>query len=81
MATLTLKNVPEGLVKSLKVEAKINRRSLNQETLKRLEDSLTPRGRSVEETIASLKRLHARMEGIGPITGEFIQSAKVDGRP
>jgi plasmid stability protein len=40
MATVTLKNVPEDLVRMLKEEAKENRRSLNQEALARLESSL-----------------------------------------
>ena len=40
MATLTLKKVPEELVERLKEEARRNRRSLNQETLARLEGSL-----------------------------------------
>ncbi|HMB54440.1 MAG TPA: Arc family DNA-binding protein [Thermoanaerobaculia bacterium] len=81
MATLTLKNVPDELVERLKREAKENRRSLNQETLLRLEKSLATRRRSVEETLAALRRLHVKMEGLPPVDDEFIARAKAEGRP
>lgn len=80
MATLTLKNVPDELVTRLKREAQENRRSLNQETLVRLERSLTTRRRDVDETIASLRRLHAKMAHLPPIDDEWIARAKVEGR-
>lgn len=81
MATLTLKNVPDELVERLKMEAKENRRSLNQETLLRLEKSLATRRRSVEETLVALRRLHVKMEGLPPVDDEFIARAKAEGRP
>lgn len=81
MATLTLKNVPDTLVRRLKEEARQNRRSLNQETLLRLEGSLGQRSPDVERTIASLERLHATMEDLPPVDDEFIDRAKREGRP
>jgi len=81
MATLTLKNVPEELVLRLKEEARQNRRSLNQETLARLEGSLGRRPRDVERTIAALRRLHADMADLPPVDDEFIDRAKREGRP
>jgi plasmid stability protein len=81
MATLTLKNVPDTLVRRLKEEARQNRRSLNQETLLRLEGSLGQRSPDVERTIASLERLHATMEHLPPVDDEFIDRAKREGRP
>jgi hypothetical protein len=80
LATLTLKNVPDELVARLKREARENRRSLNQETLVRLERSLAMRRRDVEQTIASLRRLHAKMAHLPPIDDEWIARAKADGR-
>lgn len=80
MATLTLKNVPAELVAELKQRARENRRSLNQETLLRLERSLVARTRDVEQTIASLKRLHAKMADLPPIDDEAIDRAKTAGR-
>lgn len=81
MATLTLKNVPHELVERLKDEAKQNRRSLNQETLARLELSLAKRRRSGEETVAALRKLHKRMRGLPPLTDELLERAKNEGRP
>jgi plasmid stability protein len=81
MATLTLKNVPEGLVDQLKEEAKQNRRSLNQEALSRLESSVALRNRSAEETIAALRRLHKRLGSRPIMTDALIKRAKREGRP
>ena len=81
MATVTLKNVPEELVRLLKEEAKQNRRSLNQEALARLESSLGTSRRSGEETVKTLRRLHRRLAGLRPITDAFLERAKNEGRP
>ena len=81
MATLTLKNVPDQLVEQLKVEARQNRRSLNQETLMRLENSLGLGRRSGPETVASLRRLHRKLEHLPLLTDEFLDQAKREGRP
>jgi plasmid stability protein len=80
MATLTLKNVPDGLVEQLKEEAKQNRRSLNQEALSRLESSVALRKRSAEETIAALRRLHQQLSYMRPLSASFIDRAKRQGR-
>ena len=81
MATVTLKNVPEGLVRMLKGEAKQNRRSLNQEALARLEASLSmPPRRSGPQTVKALRRLHKRLAGLPPLTDAFLNRAKSEGR-
>ena len=67
MATVTMKNVPEELVRSLKKDAKQNRRSLNQEALSRLESSVVLPRRSGGETVAALRRLHKRLAGQGSL--------------
>lgn len=81
MATLTLKNVPEGLVEQLKEEAKQNRRSLNQEALSRLENSVALRKRSAEETVAALRRLHKRFGSRPILTDALLERARREGRP
>lgn len=81
MATLTLKNAREELVAQLKVKAKQNHRSLNQEALSRLESSLLLRRRSARETIAALRRLHKRLGSRPILTDELIDRAKREGRP
>ncbi len=81
MATVTLKKVPEELVRMLKEEARLNRRSLNQEALARLESTLTARpSRSGVQTVAALRRLHKRLAGSPPLTDAFLEQAKSHGR-
>ena len=80
MATVTLKNVPLELVTQLKREARQNRRSLNQETLARLEASLALPRRSGPEAVKALRRLHRRMAGLKPLTDAFLERAKNEGR-
>lgn len=80
MATVTLKKVPEELVRLLKQEAKVNRRSLNQEALARLESTLAPPRRSGVETVKALRRLHKRLSGLPPLTDTFLNRAKSNGR-
>lgn len=80
MATMTLKNVPEDLVRLLKGEAKQNRRSLNQEALARLESSLAAPRRSGGETVRALRRIQKRLAGLPPLTDAFLNRAKNDGR-
>jgi antitoxin FitA-like protein len=81
MATVTLKKVPEELVRMLKEEAKLNRRSLNQEALARLESTLAqPPRRSGVQTVKALRRLHKGLAGLPPLTDSFLNRAKSDGR-
>ncbi len=80
MATLTLKNVPEELVLRLKEEARQSRRSLNQEALVRLEESLVRRRQTTEEKIAIMRAAQARSAHLPPLTDEFLDFAKRDGR-
>ena len=81
MHTITLKSVPDTLYESLKDAAQKNRRSLNQETLLRVEQSLdaTPR-RNPEEMLRRIREMRERMN-LPPVTEEFINSAKRMGRP
>lgn len=81
MPTLTLKNVPEELVERLKQEAKLSRRSLNQEALARLERSLVARQQTGAEKVAIMKAARARLAHLAPINDEFLAFAKNDGRP
>ena len=81
MANMTLKNVPEELVRMLKGEAARNRRSLNQEALARLEASLAAPRRRGGETVKALRRLHKRLARLPPLTDAFLNRAKNAGRP
>lgn len=81
MATLTLKNVPEDLIRWLKAEALQNRRGLNQEVLVRLKHSVVVRPRNGEQTLGELRKLHQRMVAQPRLTDEFLERAKGAGRP
>lgn len=81
MATLTLKNVPEELIDGLKREASESRRSLNQEALVRLEQSLAIRWPTAAEKVNRMRRAQARFADLEPFSDAFLQRAKSDGRP
>ena len=81
VATVTLKNVPEQLVRMLKEEAKQNRRSLNQEALARLEATLATPRRSGRATVTALRRLHKSLAGLPAMTDAFLNRARNEGRP
>lgn len=78
MATLTIKNVPESLIRQLKLQAGSHRRSLNHEVIVCLEkaaqavpvdpDALLARVRSVRRTPSRLRltdRVLARLKAAG----------------
>ncbi|MCB1034942.1 MAG: hypothetical protein KDD47_14035 [Acidobacteria bacterium] len=64
----------------LRRQAKASRRSLNQEALMRLERSLGLANRDVDETMASLRALHRKLEHLPPVEDDFIDRAKREGR-
>ncbi len=80
MATLTIKNVPEPLVRRLKARATLHRRSLNREVIACLEalaqaapvdpDALLARAREVRRTPAGARltdRMLARLKAAGRV--------------
>jgi plasmid stability protein len=81
MATLTLKNFPAKLYVELKALALRNRRSLNQEAIRCLEQAVeaAPAPAVVARRLAALKAGRARVTGL-ILTDEAIDSAKRAGR-
>lgn len=83
MATLTIRNLPDGVHGALKEQAKRNRRSLNQEVIAELggrhgvSDDAAKRER-VRQMIALVTEL--RKELIVPLTAEEIRAGIEDGR-
>lgn len=57
MVSLSIKNVPEGVVERLRERAKRHHRSLQGELLAVLEESVGPRGLTVEEVAERVKAL------------------------
>jgi plasmid stability protein len=70
MASLLIKNIPETLHKKLKEEAKIHRRSMIQEVITILEQSL----------LATHQKTHDPIQGKKPITQEILTKAIREGR-
>ena len=84
MATLTIRNLPEELHATLKLRAKRNHRSVNQEVIAELSLAIThetpeERNARVEREIREIEALRARAKGF--LTAEEIEEAKQDGRP
>lgn len=77
MATLTIKRLPDELHERLKKRAERNRRSMNNEVIKILEDVLTPSTRSAEDVIAEAEEVNRR---IGVTFPDVVNEAKQEGR-
>lgn len=81
MRTITLKSVPDALYDTLKEAARQNRRSLNQETLRRIEQSVgTQPQRDPEAILRSIHEMQQTIQ-LPALTDEFINAAKRMGRP
>jgi plasmid stability protein len=92
MTALTLKNLPEDLLESLRAAAERDRRSLNQEIIHLLEMALTerepgrpPRAAAVEAQLAAWRKLAGTWESgvelaeeTARIVGRRTRGRKVD---
>ncbi|GJL49295.1 MAG: hypothetical protein NPIRA01_05220 [Nitrospirales bacterium] len=80
MATLTIKNIPEPLVRKLKNQAEVHRRSLNHEVIQCLEQAAGSVPLNPESLIA-----HARTIRKSPtttrLTDRTLQKLRTEGRP
>ena len=79
--TITLKNVPASLHRTLKKQAKLHNRSLNQEAITLLEANLaTPPDEQaiIDDAIRFRKKLAAR--GFRPMTQKQLRAAIDEGR-
>lgn len=61
MASITIKNIPDGLYEKLRNNASLNRRSINSEMIHCLETTLLPRKISIEERIQRARWLRAKI--------------------
>lgn len=79
MATLTIKNVPEGLVQRLKTQATLHRRSLNHEVIACLETATQAVPVDPEALLArvrALRRTPSRLR----VTDQVLTKLKAAGR-
>lgn len=65
MATVTIKNIPNELYEQLKLRAKRNRRSINNEVIVCIEESVLPEKITPEERLDRVSKLHEQ-------AGEYI---------
>jgi plasmid stability protein len=79
MATLTIKNIPDGLVRKLKAQAARNRRSLNSEVI----DVLASHGQAVPidvEALLARARATRVIPDTAKITDRQLKAWKSAGR-
>jgi hypothetical protein len=67
MASLTLKNVPDKLMKALRKAAEGDRRSLNQEVMHLLEEALGKRA----ETFTPSEKVQAQLDAWRKLAGKW----------
>ena len=80
MASLTIKNVPQSLLRQLKAQAARHRRSLNHEVIVCLE-SLTQRVLVDVDSLLAKARQIRRIPQKTRLTDRTLTSLKVAGRP
>ena len=79
MVTITVKNIPDELYQRLKSVAESNRRFVNSEVIKCIEDAVQARRIDPEEVIANARRLR-ELTSRYPIDDEELSRAKAKGR-
>ncbi|CAN5285653.1 hypothetical protein BH20GEM2_BH20GEM2_21620 [soil metagenome] len=79
MPSLTLRSIPEDLMKQLRASAAEHRRSLNSEVLVRLERSMGGDRPHPDAVLARIEALPRRAE-LPPLTDEFLEKASAEGR-
>lgn len=79
MHNITIKNVPEELYEKIKITAKENRRSINNEIIKRLGDSLSSKKIDIKNLFSTLDNFY-KNTNIPPLTDAIINKAKEEGR-
>jgi plasmid stability protein len=80
MATLTIKNIPEPLVKRLKRQAAAHRRSLNFEVISYLEQMTHSVPVDADALLARARALRRPPTGVR-LTDRLLHELKVAGRP
>lgn len=78
MSSLTLKNIPETVLRKLKRRAKLNRRSLNSEVIKNLEEMVTSTKINTDIIIEKARQLRTELNIT--IDDSFLSTHKNEGR-
>lgn len=75
MANITIKNIPDDLYEKLKKSAKIKRRSINQEIIVCIEESVQEEGSAPDELIENARRLRTKTDSY-PVKNEELNQIK-----
>jgi plasmid stability protein len=81
MASLTVKGIPDDLLKGMRERARAHRRSLNSEALVAFERSVGSVPRNPDEILARLDALHREIGSVPHLTPEEMEDAINEGRP
>ncbi len=80
MPALTIKNVPQDLYERLKENAARHRRSVNSEVIVCLEKVLQSFPLDAEAFLLRIENFQQTLS-VPPLTDEFLEQAKEEGRP
>lgn len=80
MATITVKNIPEGLYEKLKQRAKSRNRSVNKEIIVCIQEALESRRLDPKSFLARIEALNSQMPA-PPLTDKMLRRARTVGRP
>jgi antitoxin FitA len=80
MVAITVKNIPEPLYERVKARAKANHRSINNELITILEQSVMLQPINVAETLERTRRIREMTADYG-LTDSEITRLKNEGRP
>jgi hypothetical protein len=81
MATITIKNIPDGIYQRLKAQAKMRHRSLNSEIIYNLERSVGMTSEDPQTLRDNLLTFRERIAKRGMLSVEEITRAIEEGRP
>lgn len=80
MADLTVRGIPDDVYAALKAEAERNRRSLNQEIVRRLERSVGASRIDPESDLERVRSLRRRLSHLEPLDDAALEEARREGR-
>jgi antitoxin FitA len=80
MSTITLKNIPRATYNKINRQAGVNRRSINNEIIHCIEQSVLSNRIDVKKFLADIKKINEPLH-YPLLTEEMIQKAKNEGRP
>jgi antitoxin FitA len=81
MASLTVKGIPDDLLKGMRERARVHRRSLNSEAIVAFEHNVRTASRDPQEVLARLQALHREIGSVRHLTPEEMEAAIDEGRP